>query len=107
MSELAIGDRKIRLILGDITLVKADAIVNAANEPLLPGGGVCGAIHRAGGPAIAEGGRSVGHTPTARAAVTAAGALPAQCVIPAVGPIWRGGGSGEAALLASAYRSSL
>jgi len=98
---------KIEAALGDITAQAADAIVNAANEGLRPGGGVCGAIHAAGGPSIAEECRRVGPCPTGGAVATAAGDLPARFVIHAVGPVWRGGGAGEAALLASAYRSSL
>lgn len=100
----------IALTLGDITAVSADAVVNAANSRLLPGGGVCGAIHRAGGPRIAEEcadhvARS-GAVPTGSAAVTGAGALDARHVIHTVGPIWSGSG-GEAGLLASAYRSAM
>ena len=93
--------------VGDITAEVVDAIVNAANERLAPGGGVCGAIHRAGGPAIAEECARIGHCATGGAVATTAGDLPARWVIHAVGPVWRGGGAGEAELLASAYRSSL
>lgn len=92
---------------GDITAEAVDAIVNAANEALAPGGGVSGAIHRAGGPAIAEECRRVARCPTGRAVATTAGDLPARWVVHAVGPVWRGGGAGEAELLASVYRSSL
>ena len=92
---------------GDITQETLDAIVNAANEALAPGGGVCGAIHRAGGPAIAAECARVGHCPTGAAVATTAGNLPARFVIHAVGPVWRGGTSGEPDLLAAAYRSSL
>ncbi len=96
---------------GDITRFPADAIVNAANEHLAGGGGVDGAIHRAGGPEImAELASRYGPTrrcPTGRAVETGAGRLPARWVIHAVGPRWRGGRSGEAELLASAYRASL
>jgi O-acetyl-ADP-ribose deacetylase (regulator of RNase III) len=98
---------KLEAVQGDITKETVDAIVNAANEALAPGGGVCGAIHRAGGPSIAEECRRIGHCPTGSAVATTAGALPAQWVIHAVGPLWRGGSAGEPDLLASAYRSSL
>lgn len=101
----------IRLVQADITTVAASAIVNAANSGLAGGGGVDGAIHRAGGPAImADLERRYGtgrHCPTGSAVASAAGNLPATIVIHAVGPIWRGGSAGEPALLASAYRSSL
>ena len=100
----------IELLLGDITTVPADAIVNAANSALAGGGGVDGAIHRAGGPAImADLDRRYGpgrHCPTGSAVVSDAGNLPATWVIHAVGPIWRGGAAGEPELLASAYRTS-
>ncbi len=105
------GGGILRLVTGDITRVPVDAIVNAANSGLRGGGGVDGAIHRAGGPAImreldqiraAQGG-----CPTGSAVVTAAGALPARFVFHAVGPIYRGGGQGEAALLSSCYSTCL
>ncbi len=106
-----LGHRSIVLTRGDITRFPADAIVNAANEHLGGGGGVDGAIHRAGGAAImAELESRYGpdrHCPTGRAVVTGAGHLPARWVIHAVGPRWRGGGSGEAELLRSAYRAAL
>lgn len=91
----------------DITSLAVDAIVNAANESLAPGGGVCGAIHRAAGPELAIACARIGHCPTGEARITPGFRLPARYVIHAVGPIWRGGTSGEAALLAGAYRSSL
>jgi O-acetyl-ADP-ribose deacetylase (regulator of RNase III) len=101
----------IRLVRGDITGVPVDAIVNAANSGLRGGGGVDGAIHRAGGRAImADLERRYGagrHCQTGSAVVSDAGNLPARIVIHAVGPIWRGGGDGEPALLAGAYRTSL
>ena len=101
----------IHLVVGDITKIPADAIVNAANSSLAGGGGVDGAIHRAGGPAVmADLERRYGrgrHCPTGNAVVSAAGNLPAQWVIHAVGPIWRGGTAGEPEFLASAYRTSL
>ena len=94
-------------VLGDITGEPVDAIVNAANEQLAPGGGVCGAIHATGGPAIAAECRRIGHCPTGGAVATTAGALPARFVIHAVGPVWHGGDRGEPDLLASAYVSAL
>lgn len=110
MPELVIGDRVIALALGDITTIAADAIVNAANSSLAGGGGVDGAIHRAGGPAIMRDLRERYGTrgcPTGSAVWTVAGHLPARWVIHAVGPIWHGGDRGEAELLTSAYRSAL
>jgi O-acetyl-ADP-ribose deacetylase (regulator of RNase III) len=97
----------VEVVQGDITTEAVDAIVNAANENLARGGGVCGAIHAAGGPAIEAECRRVGHCPTGGAVATTAGELPARFVIHAVGPVWRGGGHGEAELLASAYTSAL
>lgn len=93
--------------LADITTLDVDAIVNAANEQLAPGGGVCGAIHRAAGPELAEACAHVGGCPTGEARLTPGFRLPARFVIHAVGPVWRGGGHGEPELLASAYRASL
>jgi O-acetyl-ADP-ribose deacetylase (regulator of RNase III) len=93
--------------LVDITTLDVDAIVNAANEGLLPGGGVCGAIHRAAGPELARACARVAPCPTGEARITPGFDLRARYVIHAVGPVWRGGHSGEAALLASAYRASL
>lgn len=97
----------IRLARGDITRLETDAIVNAANSALSGGGGVDGAIHRAGGPTIMEECRRLGRCPTGEARITTGGRLPARHVIHAVGPVWHGGGAGEAALLAAAYASSL
>ena len=91
----------------DITTLPVDAIVNAANEQLAPGGGVCGAIHRAAGPELARACAALGHCPTGEARLTPGFNLPAKFVIHAVGPVWRGGKSGEAELLSSAYRASL
>jgi O-acetyl-ADP-ribose deacetylase (regulator of RNase III) len=91
----------------DITTLDTDAIVNAANEALAPGGGVCGAIHRAAGPELARACAAIGRCPTGEARLTPGFRLPAKYVIHAVGPVWRGGGEGEARLLASAYRSAL
>jgi O-acetyl-ADP-ribose deacetylase (regulator of RNase III) len=98
---------KIEIHQGDITRLALDAIVNAANEQLLPGGGVCGAIHRAAGPQLAEACRALGHCATGLAVITPGFDLPAKFVIHAVGPVWHGGAQGEAELLAGAYRSSL
>ena len=93
--------------LVDITTLDTDAIVNAANESLAPGGGVCGAIHRAAGPELARACAAIGHCPTGEARITPGFRLASGYVIHAVGPVWRGGGEGEAELLASAYRSAL
>ena len=105
------GGRCINLLAGDITLQDSDAIVNAANEQLAPGGGVCGAIHRAGGPAIWEECERIvqqrGPLPTGQAVATTAGRMKARYVIHTVGPVWYGGRSGEAEKLASCYRESI
>jgi O-acetyl-ADP-ribose deacetylase (regulator of RNase III) len=93
--------------LVDITSLAVDAIVNAANADLAPGGGVCGAIHEAAGPDLAAACRALGPCPTGEARLTPGFRLPARFVIHAVGPVWHGGASGEPELLASAYRSSL
>jgi O-acetyl-ADP-ribose deacetylase (regulator of RNase III) len=111
--ERIIGRTRVTLVRGDITAQAVDAIVNAANSTLLGGGGVDGAIHRKGGPSIKEECRALRSTrypdglPAGNAAVTGAGALPARWVIHTVGPVWRGGAEGEAALLASAYSRAL
>lgn len=97
----------LELVEGDIIHQPTDAIVNAANSGLRGGGGVDGAIHRAGGPAIMEECRKIGGCPTGQARITTGGQLPARHVIHAVGPIYRGGDRGEPKLLASAYRNSL
>ncbi len=93
--------------LVDITTLAVDAIVNAANEQLTPGGGVCGAIHRAAGPELAVACREVGHCAPGEARITPGFRLPARYVIHAVGPVWRGGRAGEPELLAGAYRSAI
>jgi O-acetyl-ADP-ribose deacetylase (regulator of RNase III) len=91
----------------DITSLDIDAIVNAANEQLAPGGGVCGAIHRAAGSELARACALVAPCPTGEARLTPGFLLPAKFVIHAVGPVWRGGTAGEAALLSRAYHSAL
>jgi O-acetyl-ADP-ribose deacetylase len=109
--ERTIAGHVITLVRGDITKESTDAIVNAANSSLLGGGGVDGAIHRAGGPAILEECKAVrarsGECPTGQAVITGGGRLKARCVIHTVGPVWHGGSRGEAELLASCYRNSL
>ena len=97
----------IELVVGDLTEQDVDAIVNAANESLLGGGGVDGAIHRAGGPEILAESSRLGGCATGDAKATTAGRLPARWVIHAVGPVWRGGDSGEPELLAGAHRRAL
>jgi O-acetyl-ADP-ribose deacetylase (regulator of RNase III) len=109
--EVTVNQSRLRLIQGDITRQDSDAIVNAANSSLMGGGGVDGAIHRAGGPAILAECKQIvarqGRLPTGQAVITTGGNLKAKHVIHTVGPIWRGGSQGEAELLASAYRESL
>jgi O-acetyl-ADP-ribose deacetylase (regulator of RNase III) len=104
-------NKALELVQGDITRETTDAIVNAANSELLPGGGVCGAIHRAAGPSLAEECSKLraerGRVSTGHAVVTRGGRLPARYVIHAVGPVWSGGAGGEPEALASAYRESI
>jgi O-acetyl-ADP-ribose deacetylase (regulator of RNase III) len=106
-----INQAGLSIIKGDITQQTTDAIVNAANSSLMGGGGVDGAIHRAGGPAILEECKQIvscqGRLPAGKAVITTAGNMKARHVIHTVGPIWHGGGQGEAEILASAYRESL
>lgn len=109
--QVIVNHTKLSLIQGDITKQATDAIVNAANSSLMGGGGVDGAIHRAGGPAILEECRKIvdkqGRLPTGKAVITTGGDLKAGHVIHTVGPVWHGGSGGEPDLLASAYRESL
>ncbi|MGB9735279.1 MAG: O-acetyl-ADP-ribose deacetylase [bacterium] len=105
--EITIGNTVLSIIKGDITHEQTDAIVNAANSRLAGGGGVDGAIHRAGGPKIMEECRKIGGCPTGSAVITTGGNLKAKYVIHAVGPIYNDGKHGEDKLLAGAYRTSL
>ncbi len=101
------GSGVLELLKGDLTEQAVDAVVNAANTRLAGGGGVDGAIHRRGGSAIMEECRKLGGCPTGQTVMTTGGNLPARFVLHTVGPVWRGGKNGEAALLASCYRSAL
>jgi O-acetyl-ADP-ribose deacetylase (regulator of RNase III) len=109
--EVTVNKTKISIVQGDITGQVTDVIVNAANSNLMGGGGVDGAIHRAGGPAILEECKKIvarqGRLPTGKAVITTGGNLKARCVIHTVGPIWHGGSKNEAELLESAYYECL
>lgn len=107
MQAWSAGNARVELVRGDITDENTDAIVNAANTTLLGGGGVDGAIHRRGGPAILAECRTLGGCPTGEAKITGGGNLKARHVIHAVGPVYRDGAHGEGEMLARAYRRSL
>ena len=103
---MPLGDRLV-LVQADITTLDVDAIVNAANVALMPGGGVCGAIHRAAGPELAESCQDVGPCATGDARLTPGFALKARWVVHAAGPVWMGGGHNEDRLLGSCYRAAI
>jgi O-acetyl-ADP-ribose deacetylase len=105
--EMMVGTATLEVVEGDITRQDTEAVVNAANAALIPGGGVDGAIHRAGGPAIEAEARRLGGCPTGEARITTGGNLKAKYVIHTVGPVYQDGGHGEPELLASCYRESL
>jgi O-acetyl-ADP-ribose deacetylase (regulator of RNase III) len=98
---------RLELLQGDITRLEVDAIVNAANPALAPGGGVCGAIHHAAGPGLARECAALGGCPTGDVRLTGGHRLPARLVVHAVGPVWNGGGQGEDDALASCYHRAI
>lgn len=101
------GKTEVEIIHGDITKMKVDSIVNAANSRLRPGGGVDGAIHRAGGPEILQELKKYNGCPTGQVVVTGGGNMKVKYVIHTVGPVWKGGGANEKKLLSDCYRNSL
>lgn len=103
---MTLGERLV-IVRADITTLDVDAIVNAANVALMPGGGVCGAIHRAAGPELAEACRDAAPCPTGDARATPGFDLKARCVLHAVGPVWSGGGNNEDRQLGSCYRAAM
>lgn len=111
MESIRIGQAELKLVQGDITQQQTDAIINAANSSLMGGGGVDGAIHRAGGNAILKECKQIvarqGRLPTGEAVITTAGNMPAQYVIHTVGPVWHGGDQSERELLKNCYQNSL
>ncbi|MFC7049635.1 O-acetyl-ADP-ribose deacetylase [Emcibacter nanhaiensis] len=98
---------ELSVLRGDITALDVDAIVNAANSRLMPGGGVCGAIFHGAGPKLIDACQQIGHCATGEAVITPGFNLPANYILHTVGPVWRGGGENEEELLASCYRSCL
>lgn len=100
-------EERLQIVQGDITRLDVEAIVNAANEALRPGGGVCGAIHASAGPGLARECAALGRCPTGDARLTGGHQLPARWVVHAVGPVWRGGVAGEDEALASCYRRAV
>lgn len=104
---MALGSCQLQALVADITTLDVDAIVNAANEHLAQGGGVCGAIFRAAGTGLQDACRKLAPCSTGEARITPGFLLPAKYIIHAVGPVWHGGGQGEEELLASGYRSAL
>jgi O-acetyl-ADP-ribose deacetylase (regulator of RNase III) len=104
---MPLASSRLQIVQGDITRLEVDAIVNAANQALQPGGGVCGAIHAAAGPGLALECAALGGCPTGDVRLTGGHRLPARWVVHAVGPVWSGGGDGEDAALASCYRRAI